>query len=117
MDDKKWEKFAALGGVAFVVLNVVGTVLQGSPPSDADNNDEVLEWFVDTDTGLKAASFLAVLSIIGLAWWFGSLWRRMTNAENNDLELHGPDWVVRVARFPHLDDLDPGCELPHVAHR
>src|SRR5260221_502996 len=33
MDDAKWEKYAALGGVAFVVLNVVGTPFTGAPPA------------------------------------------------------------------------------------
>lgn len=87
MDDKQWEKLAALGGVAFVVLNIVGSIAQGAPPASGDTNDEVLEWFVDNDSGIKIAAFLGALSIIGLVWWFGSLWRRMSRAENGNHRL------------------------------
>lgn len=81
MDDSKWEKYAALGGVAFVVLNVAGSIAQGAPPAADDSNDEVLKWFADNESGIKAASLLGALSIVGLVWWFGSLWRRMSSAE------------------------------------
>ena len=87
MDDKKWEKLAALGGVAFVVFNLVGVVGQGSPPTADDTNDEVLQWFVDNATGIKVAALMPGLSIIALVWWFGSLWRRMSKAENGNHRL------------------------------
>ncbi len=87
MDDKLWEKLAALGGVVFVVLNVVGTIAQGAPPAAGDTNDEVLAWFADNESGIKIAAFLGALSIIGLVWWFGSLWRRMSRAEQGNHRL------------------------------
>ncbi len=87
MDDKKWEKFAALGGVAFVVLNIAGSIAQGAPPASGDTNDEVLAWFVDKESGIKLMGFLGALSIIGLLWWFGSLWRRMAAAEGGNHRL------------------------------
>lgn len=87
MDDKKWEKLASLGGVIFVVLNLVGSISQGSPPSADDSNEEVLKWFVDNDSGVKLATLLGGLSVIALVWWFGSLWRRMAKAENGNHRL------------------------------
>lgn len=87
MEDEKWEKLAALGGVVFVVLNLVGMGGQGSLPSADDTNDEVLKWFVDNDSGIKLATLLGGLSVIALVWWFGSLWRRMTKAENGNHRL------------------------------
>jgi hypothetical protein len=87
MDDRKWQRYAALGGVAFVVLNIVGSIAQGAPPSSDDSNEEVLKWFVDHDTGIKVSAILAAFSIIGLTWWFGSLWRQMTRAENGNPRL------------------------------
>lgn len=87
MSDKKWEKYAALGGVLFVVLNVIGSIAMGSPPASDDSNAEVLEWFVDKESGIKLALFLGGLSVIGLLWWFGSLWRRMTAAEGGSHRL------------------------------
>lgn len=87
MNDKKWDRFALLGGVAFVVLNVAASVIQGGPPASDDTNDEVLKWFADTDSGIKAGSALSALSIVALLWWFGSLWRRMSRAEGGDHRL------------------------------
>jgi hypothetical protein len=87
MDDKKWERAAAFGGVAFVVLNIVGSIAQGAPPASGDTNDEVLAWFVDKESGIKLMGFLGALSIIGLVWWFGSLWRRMATAEGGNHRL------------------------------
>lgn len=87
MDDARWEKFAALGGVAFVVLNVAGSIAQGAPPASGDSNEDVLKWIADHDSGIKAASLLGALSIIALVWWFGSLWRRMSAAEKGSPRL------------------------------
>jgi hypothetical protein len=88
MDDKRWERIAALGGVAFVVLNVVGSILQGAPPSsDSDSPAEIVDWFVDDGDTIRVAVLLGGLSMIGLVWWFGSLWRRMARAEGGDHRL------------------------------
>jgi hypothetical protein len=87
VDDSKWEKYAALGGAAFVVLNIAGSIAQGAPPASGDSNDEVLKWFADHDSGIKAASLLGALSIVALVWWFGSLWRRMSSAERGSPRL------------------------------
>jgi len=80
MEDSKWEKFAALGGVAFVVLNVVGAAGTGAPP-DPGKPDKVAKWFNDHAGAIKLSQFLGVLSVIALLWWFGSLWRKMAIAE------------------------------------
>ena len=77
MDDSKWEKYAALGGVAFVVLNVVGTAFTGAPP-DPSKPEKVTKWFSDHTGAIEVSQFLGVLSVIAILWWFGSLWRRMT---------------------------------------
>ena len=80
MDDSKWEKYAALGGVVFVVLNVVSAVTTGSPP-DPSKADKVTKWFSDHTGAIELSQFLGVLSVIALLWWFGSLWRKMAVAE------------------------------------
>ncbi len=81
MDDKRWAKWAALGGVGFVILNVLGAILMGSLPTADDSNEEVLAWFADKESGIRTAGWLSALSIILLLGWFGSLWRRMADLE------------------------------------
>jgi hypothetical protein len=87
MDDKKMEKYAALGGIAFVVLNIIGMIPVGSPPKSDDSNAVILKWFVDKESGIKLAAFLGALSVIALIWWMGSLWRRMAAAEGGSPRL------------------------------
>jgi hypothetical protein len=82
MDDSKWERYAALGGIWFVVLNVIGAFLPGTPPSTDDSVEEIAKYFSDHSGGIEVALFLSGLGIIGLLWWFGSLWRLMVKAED-----------------------------------
>ena len=87
MDDKTWEKRAVLGGVIFIILQVIGTILQGTPPMKDDTNAEVLGWFTDKESGIRTAAFLGAISLIAISFWFGSLWRRMAKAEANNHRL------------------------------
>ena len=79
--DAKWERWAALGGVAFVVLGLAGAFAAGAPPSLDDSGPEFAEYFDDKAGAIQASQFLTGLGVIALLWWFGSLWRRMTDAE------------------------------------
>jgi hypothetical protein len=80
MDDARWERIAALGGIVFVVLNVIGSFLPGAPPSP-DNAEDIAKFFTDHTGAIQVAQVLAGIGAIGLIWWFGSLWRIMSRAE------------------------------------
>ena len=79
-DDARWERIAALGGFAFVALNVVGTFLPGAPPSP-DNADDIAKFFTDHTGAIQVGQVLGGIGAIGLIWWLGSLWRIMSRAE------------------------------------
>ncbi len=81
MNDKTWERYGALGGVWFVVLVVIGGIAAGAPPSRTDPAADIAKHYADHADGLQLGAFLGALGIIGLVWWFGTLWRAMTNAE------------------------------------
>jgi hypothetical protein len=87
MDDRKMAKYAALGGIVFVALNIVGTALMGSPPKPNDSNTKIMNWFVDKESGIKTAGFLGALSIIFMLWFMGTLWRHMATAEGGNHRL------------------------------
>jgi hypothetical protein len=83
MDGSKWERYAALGGIWFVVLNVIGAFAGGgAPPSPDDSATEIAKYFSDHSGAIEIATLLLGLGFIGLLWWFGSLWRVMAKAEN-----------------------------------
>ena len=79
-DDARWERIASLGGIAFVVLNVIGTFLPGAPPSP-DNAEDITKFFTDHTGAIQAGQALTGIAAIGLLWWLGSLWRIMSRAE------------------------------------
>jgi hypothetical protein len=81
MDDKTWERYGALGGVWFVVLAVIGAIVAGAPPSRTDSTAEIAKHYTDNADGLQLGALLGALGVIGLVWWFGTLWRAMANAE------------------------------------
>jgi hypothetical protein len=81
MDGSKWERYAALGGIVFVVTNIVGAFLPGSPPSSDDSATEIAKYFSDHAGAIEVATLLLGIGVIGLLWWFGSLWRLMAKAE------------------------------------
>ncbi len=82
MDDVRWARFGALGGVLFVILLVISGVLSGSPPALDDRAREFVDYFADHDTELAVAAYLDALAIVPILFWLGSLWRRMRIAED-----------------------------------
>ena len=82
MEDAKWERYAALGGFVFVVLNVIAGFLPGTPPAIDDSTAKITAYFEDHATAIKISQLLAGVATIGLLWWLGSLWRMMCRAEN-----------------------------------
>ena len=82
MDDASWERYAAVGGIVFVVLNVIGALLPGAPPAADASVAKITKYFQDHTGAIEAAQVFLGVGMIGLLWWFGSLWRLMVRAED-----------------------------------
>lgn len=91
MDDVKWERCGAQGGVAFVVLAAASGVLGGQPPSANDPAGDIVEYLDGNKTSLQAGLWLLGFGVIALTMWFASLWRRMERAES------GAPWLAVVS--------------------
>lgn len=87
MDDSRWERYGALGGVVFVVLDVVVAVLGGEPPATGAGRSEVASYFADKGAAIEAGLWLFGLASVALIWWSGSLWRRMVRSEGGSARL------------------------------
>lgn len=81
MEDSRWERHGELGGVVFVVLDVVVAVLGGEPPATDADPSEVARYFADNAAAIEAGLWLFGLASTALIWWFGSLWRTMVRSE------------------------------------
>ena len=81
MDTAAWQRYCAMGGIFFVVLAVVGTLVMGSPPSPTDTPREILEYYRDNEGGIGVGSYLNVLAVLGLVFWLGALWTTLRRAE------------------------------------
>lgn len=56
-------------------------VWRGRPNLAPDPAADIVKYYADNDSGLQVGAFLAALGMIGVVWWFGTLWRSMADAE------------------------------------
>ncbi len=125
MDDKFWEKYGALGGIWFVILAVVGSLLAGAPPRRDGSVADIVKWYADNDSAIQLGGFLGGLGVIGLLWWFGSLWRAMGRADTSSnrvgvIALAGlgfggamafAGFSVNSATASRIDDIGDGADF------
>jgi hypothetical protein len=81
-DGSRGGRVAAVAGLAFVVFNVAGTFLPGAPPASDASTAKIAAYFKDHSGAIKAQLLLGGLGIAALMWWFGTLWRIMSRAED-----------------------------------
>ena len=81
MDDSKWERWGALGGILFVILVVVSALLPGDPPKTGDSTAEMAKFIADKGDQLRVAGYLGAVAIVPFFWFLGSLWRFLRRDE------------------------------------
>src|ERR1700704_4099555 len=87
MDDSKWERWSALGGILFVVLILVSAFLPGSPPKTSDSAAKIAKFVVDKHDELRWAAYLGALAAVPLFWFAGAVWRLLRRAEGGEPRL------------------------------
>ena len=73
MDKATWDKLAAAGGIAGVVLFVVAGILYGSPPSVDDDAQSVVDFFSDNRGQVLTSIFLQGLGVLAILWFVAAL--------------------------------------------
>jgi hypothetical protein len=77
MDDNRWERYGALGGIVFVILVVASIIVTGGNAMASDSASKIVKYFNDHQDGIKAGAFLSVLASVPIIVWAGSLWARL----------------------------------------
>ena len=109
MDDSKWERYSALGGVAFAVLIAVAGFLPGSPPKTTDSAAKIARFFTDHGDAIRWSAYLGGLGTITALWWSGAVWRLLRRAEGGIprlavVALGGIVFAAAISRFASLLD-------------
>jgi hypothetical protein len=81
MDDSKWERWSALGGILFVVLILVAVFLPGSPPKPSDSAVKMAKFVHDNADQIRWAGYVGALGAVAILWWLGAVWRILRRAE------------------------------------
>jgi hypothetical protein len=87
MDDSKWERWGALGGILFVVLVAITAILPGYPPKTGDSGAKIAKFIGDNGDEIRWAATSGGLAVIALFWWLGSVWRLMRRGEGGSPRL------------------------------
>jgi hypothetical protein len=81
MDDARWERWGAIGGILFVICIVVSGFLPGSPPMTSDSVREMAKFVADKGDEIRIAGYLGAVAIIPFFWFLGALWRLLRRGE------------------------------------
>jgi hypothetical protein len=73
-DDRRWERYGALGGILFVVLVIASIAVTGGNAKASDSPGKILQYFHDHQDGLRVGAFISVIASVPIIWWAGSLW-------------------------------------------
>ncbi|MGZ4757393.1 MAG: hypothetical protein ACXWA9_21025 [Acidimicrobiia bacterium] len=87
MEDAKWERWSALGGIVFVVLILVAGFMPGTPPKTGDSAAKIANFVTDKGDELRWAGFIGALAVVALFWFLGGVWRVLRRAEGGNPRL------------------------------
>jgi hypothetical protein len=87
MDDNKWERWSALGGIVFVVLILASAFLPGSPPKPGDSAVKIAKFVTDKGDEIRWAGYLGAIAAVPLFWFAGGVWRLLRRAEGGNPRL------------------------------
>jgi len=86
MNERRWERFAPLGALGFLLSLVLGAAAIGaSPPAGDAPAAEIATYFAEHQRGHLANTFLVALgSLVLYPWFLASLWRAIRRVEGDD---------------------------------
>lgn len=89
IDDPRWERWAGIGGIAFVVLSVVWALIVRRGPNATESDEVILAYFADAGnrSELYIATILLAFAGVFFLWFLGSLRTVLLRAEGDPSRL------------------------------
>jgi hypothetical protein len=87
MNDSKWERWSALGGILFVILVVTSAFMPGTPPKTSDSAAKIANFISDNNDAIRWSGFVGALGTIAMFWFLGAVWRVLRRAEGGNPRL------------------------------
>lgn len=84
MEDAKWERWSALGGVVFAVLIAVSGFMPGTPPKTSDPTTKIATFVNDHRDAIRWQAVVGALATFALLWFLGVVWRVLRRAEGGN---------------------------------
>ncbi len=123
MRDRDFDWLAALTGIAFILLLIVGFVIMGEPPDSSDPVQKTIDFYKDNDTEIWIGVILQGLAATALVFYAGYLRKVLRAAEGeghmlSTVALAGAtilavgatiDATISVALVETVDDVDPAA--------
>ncbi len=87
MNDSKWERWSALGGILFVILILTAAFMPGTPPKTSDSAAKIAKFIKDNPGAIRWSGFVGALATIAMFWFLGAVWRILRRAEGGNPRL------------------------------
>ena len=71
--DRRWERIGFVAGIAWVVLLVIGNLVQTAPPNASDSAEKVTSYFVNHRSGILLGQYLVGLGAIVFVFFLMAL--------------------------------------------
>src|SRR4051795_10587327 len=87
MNEQRWAQYAAWSGLVFFVLLVIGFALLPQPPDFDVSADEIRQYYVDEQDGIRASVAVIAIAFFFFVWFVGTLRAALAAAEGGGRRL------------------------------
>lgn len=81
MDDKGWERYGAVGGLAFAVLLLISIFIVSAPPHVDAASLKIAKYFTDHPKRILASQMIGAFAVLPFLWFVAHLRNTLTTAE------------------------------------
>lgn len=89
MDERRWERYGASAGIAFVVLLLASVFVSPAPPHPDASADKIATYYADNSGRVLFATVCGLCAIIAFVW-FASHLRHVLNRAEGGAEAFAP---------------------------